>query len=389
MTGPLEGLRIVELAGVGPGPYAAMLLSDLGAEVVRVERPTGSFQPFANPGRDFTLRGRTVVQADLRNTDSRDAVLRLIEEADILIEGFRPGVAEKLGVGPERATSINPGLIYARMTGWGQAGPWRDRAGHDINYISVTGALNAIRTAGARPTAPLNLVGDYGGGAMFLVLGVLAALWERQRSGQGQVIDAAMVDGVTSLLQQFWSLRGAGNWSTESADNLLDSGAPFYDTYLCSDGRYIALGAIEPQFFAQTLSGLALDPALLDEAGDRARWPHLRQTLAERFKEQTRDHWASVFEGVDACVTPVLSFEEAVEHPHLRARASHIAIDGVTQSAVAPRFSRTTPMTPRPPGTTICDIADILARWKCPMPTISRDMPPGAADPNSSTEHRI
>lgn len=363
MAGPLAGLRVVELGGIGPGPLAAMLLADLGADVVRIDRPselppgTGIF------GADHTLRGRTFVQADLSDPAQRDDVLELISHADVLIEGFRPGVTEKLGLSPTDTAARNPRLVYARMTGWGQDGPWSRRAGHDINYISVTGALNAIRTAGARPTVPLNLVGDYGGGSMFLLFGILSALWERDRSGQGQVVDAAMVDGVTALLQQFWSFRAGGAWSDTPADNVLDSGAPFYDTYVCSDGHYVAVGAIEPQFFAELLRGLELDAALSQRQNDRSQWSQLRTLFAERFLTHGRDHWAEVFADTDACVTPVLSFDEATRHPHLVQRGSHVDIGGVVQTAAAPRFSRSAPGSPRALANDFQDVADVLGRW--------------------------
>jgi alpha-methylacyl-CoA racemase len=253
MPGPLSGLRVVELAGIGPGPHAAMVLADLGADVVRVERPAAGFDPTgAQP--DHLLRNRRSVAADLKTGAGRELVLRLVAKADVLLEGLRPGVAERLGVGPQECHAVNPALVYGRMTGWGQAGPLAARAGHDINYISLTGALHAIGRPGERPAVPLNLVGDFGGGSMFLVTGILAALWERQRSGQGQVVDAAMVDGASVLLQMMWAWRGTGSWTDERGANLLDGGAPFYDTYTCADGRWIAVGALEPQFYAEFLS---------------------------------------------------------------------------------------------------------------------------------------
>ena len=365
MSGPLTGLRVVELAGVGPGPYAAMLLADLGADVVRVQRPGPGFDPFGDDaGPDFSLRNRTVVAADLADSAHRQGVHDLLRYADVLIEGFRPGVAEKLGVGPRDAEKFNAALIYARMTGWGQTGPWHRSAGHDINYISITGALHAIGTRGTRPTVPLNLLGDFAGGAMFLVVGILAALWDRERSGLGQVVDAAIVDGVTSLLQQIWSLRAAEIWSDQPADNLLDSAAPFYDTYACRDGGYVAVGAIEPKFFAETLRALNLDGALLADQYDRSRWPHLREQLASRFITRTRDEWAAAFDGTDACVTPVLSLDETHRHPHLVHRASHVTLEGVAQSSVAPRFSRNRPSTPRAPHLEPEEIDNVVQRWR-------------------------
>ncbi|GLY67160.1 CaiB/BaiF CoA transferase family protein [Amycolatopsis taiwanensis] len=362
MSGPLNGLRVVELAGIGPGPHAAMVLADLGADVVRVERPSGGLD-IAGGKPDHLLRGRRSVAADLKTEQGRDLVLRLVAKADVLLEGLRPGVAERLGVGPEDCHAINPGLVYGRMTGWGQDGPLASRAGHDINYISLTGALHAVGRAGERPTAPLNLVGDFGGGSMFLVTGVLAALWERQRSGRGQVVDAAMVDGASVLLQMMWALRGTGAWTDERGTNLLDSGAPFYDTYTCADGRWVAVGALEPQFYAALLAGLGLDgedlPAQLDSSG----WPALRARFTEVFLTRTRDEWADVFAGTDACVTPVLSFDEVAGHPHLAARDTIITVDGVAQAAPAPRFSRTPNEIPTPPPTRGGDTEAVLADW--------------------------
>ncbi|GAB3141390.1 alpha-methylacyl-CoA racemase [Amycolatopsis stemonae] len=335
MAGPLAGLRVVELAGIGPGPHAAMVLADLGADVTRVER-SGSTD------RDALLRGRRFVAADLKTAEGLERVQRLVEQADVLIEGYRPGVAERLGLGPDDCLARNPRLVYGRMTGWGQDGPLAQRAGHDLNYLGITGALHAIGRAGERPVPPLNLVGDFGGGSMLLLTGILAALWERERSGQGQVVDAAMVDGVSVLLQMMWAMRGRGEWSDERGTNLLDGGAPFYDTYECADGRYVAVGAIEPQFYAQLLAGLGLEADLPDRL-DRTGWPALRARFAEAFHSAPRDHWAKVFDGTDACVTPVLTFEEAREHPHLVARGTLTVVDGVPQAAPAPRFSRTVP----------------------------------------------
>jgi alpha-methylacyl-CoA racemase len=346
MAGPLTGLRVVELAGIGPGPHAAMVLADLGADVVRVERPPGIADAAAG-ARDYLRRGRRSVTADLKSPSGREVVLRLSDKADVLIEGLRPGVAERLGVGPGTLRERNPRLVYARMTGWGQQGPLAARAGHDINYISLTGALHAIGTKGARPTAPLNLVGDFGGGSMFCVTGVLAALWERERSGEGQVIDVAMVDGASVLLQMTWSLLGAGTWRDEPASNRLDTGAPYYDTCQCSDGRYVAVGALEPQFYAELLDGLGLDPARFPAQGDESGWPVLRAAFTAAFASRTRDEWAAVFADRDACVTPVLAFGEVPGHPHIAGRGTIIEIDGVRQAAPAPRFSRTPGGLPR------------------------------------------
>jgi alpha-methylacyl-CoA racemase len=371
VPGPLVGLRVVELAGIGAGPHAAMLLADLGAEVVRVERPaiqkTG---PTLVPDvADQLLRGRRSVALDLKDPDGRETMLRLVERADVLIEGLRPGVTERLGVGPADCRARNPRLVYARITGWGQDGPLALRAGHDINYIALSGVLHAVGNAGGKPVPPLNLVGDFGGGSMFLVLGVLAALWERERSGTGQVIDAAMVDGVSVLAQMFWSLGACGRWSETRGANLLDSGAPFYDTYACSEGRYVAVGALEPQFYAALLEGLGLADADLPEQQDQSGWSVLRQRFTEAFATRSRDEWMAVFEGTDACVTPVLSFAEVSAHPHIAARNTIIPVGGVPQAAPAPRFSRTAPDPPTPPLPPDADTSAVLAKWNVDSPS--------------------
>ncbi|HEX6339267.1 MAG TPA: CaiB/BaiF CoA-transferase family protein [Jiangellaceae bacterium] len=340
MTGsPLAGLRVVELGGIGPGPHTAMLFADLGADVVRFVRRGG--EPYD------ILPGRRQVEVDLKDSAGTSTAWELIESADVLIEGFRPGVAERLGFGPDECLDRNPKLVYARMTGWGQDGPLAQQAGHDINYIGLTGVLHAIGTAGGRPTPPLNLVGDFGGGSMYLAVGVLSALWERERSGRGQVVDAAIVDGTSSLAQQFWILRGLGLWTDERAANLLDTGAPFYDTYECADGRYVAVGALEPRFYAALLAGLGLAGESLPAQHDKGAWPVLRKRFADVFATRTRDEWAEVFAGTDACVTPVLSFAEAAEHPHLRARGTIVTVDGVPRAAPAPRFSHAGDRSPR------------------------------------------
>jgi alpha-methylacyl-CoA racemase len=289
-------------------------------------------------------------------------VLALVERADVLVEGYRPGVAERLGVGPADCHARNPRLVYGRMTGWGQDGPWARRAGHDINYVSVTGALHAIGPADGRPVLPLNLVGDFGGGSMLLLVGVLAALWEAQRSGRGQVVDAAMVDGTSLLMQMTWALSGQGHWADARGANLLDGGTPFYDTYTCADGRHVAVGPLEPQFYAQFLALLGLDPAGLPAQDDRAGWPTLRARFAEVLATRTRDEWAAVFDGTDACVTPVLALGEVAAHPHLAARGTVVAPDGVPQAAPAPRFSRTPATLPGPPADPE-DVRSVLADW--------------------------
>jgi len=355
MTRPLDGLRVLELAGIGPGPHAGMVLADLGADVVRVERPSDK------PGSDLMLRGRRVLTADLKSEAGRRLVLRLVAGADVLIEGFRPGVAERLGVGPENCHQVNAALVYARMTGWGQDGPLADRAGHDINYISLTGALHAVGTAEG-PVPPLNLVGDFGGGSMFLVVGVLAALMERQRSGQGQVVDAAIVDGVGVLLQPIWELVRANAWKAERRANLLDGGAPFYDTYVCADGAHVAVGAIEPQFYAALLTGLKLDSREMPDQHDQGRWPELRKRLTEAFLTRSRDDWARVFAGTDACVTPVLSMDEAAQNEHLIARGAHVVENDLVEAMPAPRFSRSAVPVPRPAR--VVDAESVLRDWE-------------------------
>ena len=361
MAGPLQGLRVVELAGIGPGPHAAMILGDLGADVVRVERPSKSPRP--GPSKDQVLRNRRSVAANLKDVQDRDTVLRLIAKADVLIEGFRPGVTERLGLGPQDCAKLNERLIYARMTGWGQTGPRSQQSGHDINYISLNGVLHAIGRAGERPVPPLNLVGDFGGGSMFLLVGILSALYERERSGKGQVIDAAMVDGSSVLAAMMYAFRATGLWSDVRGTNMLDTGAPYYDTYECADGRYVAVGSIEPQFYAELLDKLGLDPAGLPAQNDVARWPELRARLTETFLAHDRDHWAKVFATSDACVTPVLSFAEIETEPHNTERNTFYTEGGFALPFPAPRFSRTAPDMPRPPGVPGADTEAVLRDW--------------------------
>lgn len=365
-SGPLLGLKVVELAGIGPGPHAAMILADLGADVIRVQRPSTA------PDHDHLLRNRRAISADLKSPDGREAVLTLIERADVLIEGFRPGVTERLGLGPDDCLARNPRLVYGRMTGWGQHGPLAERAGHDINYIALTGLLHAIGPADQPPAPPLNLVGDFGGGSMFLTAGVLAALWERSISGAGQVVDAAMVDGASVLGQMMWAFRASGVWTDQRASNMLDGAAPFYTTYTCADGRYVAVGAIEAQFYAQLLTGLGLADEELPGQHDRAGWPVLRARFAGAFASRPRDAWTEVFGGTDACVSPVLTFAEASSHPHLAARETIIQVDGAEQAAPAPRFSRTPagfPQAPQKPDLTT--VAAILRDWSEGGPGLS------------------
>lgn len=341
-TGPLDGIRVLELAGLGPAPFGCMLLADLGAHVLRLERPGGG-TTLMPPEHEVTNRGRVTISLDLRDRAGLARALDLVERADVLVEGFRPGVMERLGLGPGACTERNPRLVYARMTGWGQTGPLADRAGHDLTYLAISGALSLIGPSDARPAIPLNLVADYGGGGMLLVAGVLAALLDRARSDRGQVLDVAMIDGVSLLLAQTWSFRNAGLLHDERGTNLLDGGAPFYDTYLCADGGYVALAALEPQFYAAFLDGVAdtVDTSTWPDRTDRASWPQLRACIAAAFLQRRRDVWAARFAGTDACVAPVLSLDEAVVHPHLVHRGNHRDwAAGGRQPAAAPRFSR-------------------------------------------------
>lgn len=340
-AGPLAGLRVVEIAGIGPAPFCGMMLADMGAHIVRVDRTRArELGVSRDPRLDLMNRGRRSVAVDLKRPEGIDVVQRLAAEADVLMEGFRPGVMERLGLGPAECLARNPRLIYARMTGWGQSGPLASAAGHDINYIALGGALHGIGRAGENPVPPLNLVGDFGGGGMLLAFGVLCALFEAQRSGRGQVVDAAMVDGTASLMTMFYGLRAAGIWSDARGTNMLDGGAPYYDTYATADGRHVAIGALEPQFYAELLTRLGLDPAEFPQR-ERARWPALRARLSEVFKSKTRDEWCALLEGTDACFAPVLSPDEAASHRHFRARGTFVEIDDVMQPAPAPRFERT------------------------------------------------
>jgi alpha-methylacyl-CoA racemase len=341
MSGPLSGLRIIEMAGIGPAPYACMLLSDLGAEVIRIDRVSGGGLG-AHPG-DVTARGRKSIAVNLKSPEGVEVVLQLLESADVLIECFRPGVMEKLGLGPDICAQRNPALVYGRMTGWGQDGPMAKQAGHDLNYIAITGLLDSFGAAGEAPPTPLNVIGDLGGGSMFLLLGVLAALLERKQSGFGQVVDAAICDGTVSLLSTIYGLKGIQYWDTEREQNLLDGGAPFYRSYLCKDGRSISVGAIEPHFYSQLLDILGLDFGGSDYLAqmDKAQWPARRAQMAARILEKTRDEWAALFEGSDACVAPILDMDEAEHYAHNAVRKNLVRRDNVLQSAPAPRFSRT------------------------------------------------
>ena len=363
MAGPLQGLRVVELAGIGPGPHAAMILGDLGADVVRVERPGKAPGLPTRMADDFLLRNRRSVAANLKEPEGREMVMALIAKADVLIEGYRPGVTERLGLGPEDCAKVNEKLIYARMTGWGQTGPRSQLSGHDMNYISLNGVLHAIGRANEAPVPPLNLVGDFGGGSMFLLVGILSALYERGRSGKGQVIDAAMVDGSAVLAQMMFAFRHTGMWSDVRGTNMLDTGAPYYDVYECADGRHVAVGSIEPQFYAEMVAKLGLDPAALPGQNEFARWPELKAILTETFRKHDRDHWAKVFTGSDACVTPILSFAEIETEPHNVERGSFYKEGDSIFPMPAPRFSRSQTATPTPPRVPGEDTEAVLRDW--------------------------
>ena len=342
MPGPLAGVKVVELASIGPIPFCGMVLSDMGCAVVRVDKLADA--ALADPSRAAGTvldRGRRSIALDLKSDAGREVVLRLVDGADVLIEGYRPGVAERLGVGPSDCHARNPRLVYGRMTGWGREGPLADRAGHDIDYIALAGALSAFGRAGAAPTPPINVLGDFGGGGLLLAYGIACALVEAGRGGRGQVVDTAMVDGTAMLMAPFYAARQIGFWSDDRGTNLLDTGAPFYDTYECADGGYVAVGAIEPQFYAELLATLELDAGALPNRDDRTQWDALRAVFAKLFRTRTRDEWAEIFAGRDACVAPVLTLAEAPEHPHNVARKTFVEIDGVRHPAPAPRFDRT------------------------------------------------
>ncbi|MFJ4364335.1 CaiB/BaiF CoA transferase family protein [Streptomyces chartreusis] len=362
--GPLTGVRVVELAGIGPGPFAAMLLADLGADVVRVDRPGGTGLAI-NTEYDITNRNKRSVIIDLKSPDGPARVLDLAARADILIEGYRPGVAERLGVGPQACHARNPALVYGRMTGWGQDGPLAERAGHDIAYIAVTGTLGMIGNPDEPPAVPANLVGDYAGGSLYLVVGVLAALHHARATGVGQVVDAAIVDGTSHLSAMIHGMLAAGGWQDRRGANLLDGGCPYYGTYETADGRYMAVGALEPQFYDEFLRLLGVED-LASARKDFSRWSELRDAVAARFKSRTRDEWTAVFEGSDACVAPVLSLREAPRHPHLAARGTFTDHGGITQPAPAPRFSATPTAVRTGPAQPGADTADVARDWDVP-----------------------
>jgi len=364
MSGPLSGYRIIEIAGIGPGPFAAMMLSDMGAEVIRVERAQ-AVRPGAGPNKDLLQRNRRNIAIDLKNEAGRDALMRLVESADALIEGFRPGVMERLGIGPDECLARNSKLVFGRMTGWGQTGPYAQSAGHDINYISLAGSLAHFGRAGEAPVPPLNMVGDFGGGGMFLAYGVVCALLEAQRSGKGQVVDTAMVDGAAVLMSMFWAFKEMGAFNENArGTNLLDTGAHFYDVYECSDGAYISIGSIEPQFYSELLrlTGLDRDGEFAKQM-DSSGWTHLKGRLTELFKTKSRTEWCELMEHTDVCFAPVLTMSEAVAHPHNRERETFVEFDGVVQPAPAPRFSRTKPLITLPPARAGEHTRDVLADW--------------------------
>jgi alpha-methylacyl-CoA racemase len=360
VSGPLSGLKVIELAGIGPGPFACMLLADAGADVLRLER--GDANAEAATSTDLLNRSRPSVAVDLKNPAGRELVLELGRQADVLVEGFRPGVTERLGLGPKEFWERNRRLVYARMTGYGQSGPLADRAGHDVNYLSISGALWPLGRAGERPTPPLNLVADFGGGSMFLIFGIMSALYAVQRSGEGQVVDAAMVDGTASMLSMLHSMMNGGFWSEERGVNLLDTGAHFYEVYETSDARYVAVGAIEPKFYRELLDGLGLLNEALPDQGDRSQWPAMKERFAAIFRTKTRDEWTIIFEARDACVTPVLSPREAVTHPYNVARDVYVNGDA-PQPSPAPRFSSTPSSIGAPPLAAGSGTRDGLAAW--------------------------
>jgi alpha-methylacyl-CoA racemase len=350
-SGPLAGIKVLEVAGIGPGPFCGMMLADMGAEVVRIDRAdrVRGGDP-AKPPTDVLARGRRSIAVDLKNADGVGVVLQLVEQADVIIEGFRPGVMERLGLGPDVCLERNPRLVYGRMTGWGQSGPMAQAAGHDINYIALAGALEPLGRRGEKPTPPLNLVGDFGGGGMLLAFGIASALVERASSGKGQVVDAAMVDGAATLMGMFHSLAALGVWKEERGTNLLDTGAHFYDTFETSDGKYISIGSIEPQFYAELIEKLGLADEDLPKQMDQSSWEELKVRFEGLFRAKTRDEWCEIMEGSDVCFAPVLAMSEAADHPHLKARKTFVESQGMLQPAPSPRFSRTVPELDRPPA---------------------------------------
>ena len=362
--GPLTGYRVIEFAGIGPGPMCAMLLSDMGADVLRIDRTSAAGLGISMRTKfDLLNRGRRSVAFDLKKPEAIEAVMRLVENADALIEGFRPGVMERLGLSPDQCLARNPRLVFGRMTGWGQEGPLAEAAGHDINYIALTGALHSIGRTGDRPLPPLNLVGDFGGGALYLALGVVAALLEAQKSGKGQVVDAAMVDGASSLMTAIYGIKAAGMWTNHRGENLLDTGAHFYEVYETRDGKFVSIGSIEAKFYEELLDLSGLKGQELPNQMDRSAWPALKEQLTKIFKSKTRDEWCKIMEGSDVCFAPVLSMEEAPKHPHNRHRGTFVEVEGVVQPGPAPRFSRTPGKVQRPPASPGEHSEEALRDW--------------------------
>jgi len=377
-TGPLRGARVVEMAGLGPGPFAAMMLADLGADVTRVDRVG------ADPkGTELYVmhRGRRSIGVDLKQDAGREVVLRLVDGADALIEGYRPGVMERLGLGPDVCQGRNPRLVYGRMTGWGQDGPMAQTAGHDINYIALSGALSCVARPGERPVPPVNFLGDFGGGGMVLAVGIIAAMWECSRSGEGQVVDAAMVDGSAAITAMLYGAMAQGRWTDEAGTNFADGGSNYYDTYTCADGRHVAVGAIEGPFYGELLDGLGLERDELPSRGDPANWPALKERMAAVFATRTRDEWAAVFDGTDACVSPILTLTEAVDHPHNRHRRTFVEHGGIVQPAPAPRFDRTPGTITRTPPRPGQDTREVLGDLGYTDDEIDRLVTDGAVTP--------
>jgi alpha-methylacyl-CoA racemase len=377
--GPLAGVRVVEIAGRGPGPFAGLMLSDMGADVVRIDRPGGDRRPQApDPRLELVGRGRRSVEVDLKHPDGAEVVRRLAERADAMFEGYRPGVAERLGIGPEVCMARNRRLVYGRATGWGQDGPLASAAGHDINYIALAGALEPIGRAGGPPVVPLNLVGDYAGGGMMLAFGLVCGILEARASGTGQVVDAAMVDGASLLMTMFHGRRRAGTWTDARGTNYIDSGAPFYDVYETKDGRFVSVGGIEPKFHRELFERIGLPRDELPDPIRRRDWPALKQRLSTLFRTRTRDEWVALLEGTDACFAPVLALGEVADHPHHVARNSFVTLDGVPQPAPAPRFSRTAPEVSCPPPITGEHTGQVLSQWGLEDDEIARLLASGA-----------
>ncbi len=380
MAGPLSGYRIIEIAGIGPGPFCAMLFADMGAEVIRVERAQAVRPGASGTIMDVSVRSRKNIAIDLKNPEGVEALLKLVEKADAIIEGFRPGVMERLGVGPDACLARNPKIVFGRMTGWGQDGPYAQAAGHDINYISLAGALAHYGREGQDPTPPLNMVGDFGGGGMFLAYGVVCALLEAQKSGKGQVVDTAMVDGTAILMSMFWGMKQAGVYDEDRpGTNLLDTGAHFYDAYRTKDGKYVSFGSIEPQFYAEMLQKLGLenDPEFARQM-DKSAWPNLKKRMREIIAGRTREEWNAIFEMSDVCYAPVLTMSEAAQHPHNVARNAFLNIDGLTQPSPAPRFSRTVPATPTPGAHPGQNTREVLTAWGIPSGEVDALIDKGA-----------